>query len=106
MGAWFLGKKRTTATYDTGGQIYHRYYPGRKGPYSDTRSHHDRAQDFQTIECVDSFARQVGRLINVAVLQFANSPQTSLNRPLAWVGYYTSSSSTISGHVSRTLNVE
>lgn len=67
MGAWCLRKKRTTATYDTGGQIYHRYHPGRKGPYSDTRGHYDRTQDFQTIECVDSSGRQVGRLIIVAV---------------------------------------
>jgi glycyl-tRNA synthetase len=51
-GCVVLEKKRTTATYDTGGQIYHRYHPGRKGPYSDTRGHHDRAQDFQTIGCV------------------------------------------------------
>ena len=51
-GCVVLEKKRTTATYDTGGQIYHRYHLGRKGPYSDTRGHHDRAQDFQTIGCV------------------------------------------------------
>ena len=100
-----LGKKRTTATYDTGAQIDQRHHSGRKGPYSDTRRRHDRTQDVQTIECVDSFRCQVGRLINVAVPQFANSPQTSLNHPSAWVVYYTSSSNTIIGLVSRTLNV-
>jgi glycyl-tRNA synthetase len=46
-------EKRIAATYATGEQIYYHDHPGRKGPYFDTRGRHDRAQDVQTVECVD-----------------------------------------------------
>lgn len=98
-------RNRTTATYENGIDLPS--LPLRTEGTLLCRQKLSRSSARRSSSRVRRFPRTPSEPANKWLyLQFANSPQTSLSPPSAWVAYYTSSSSTISGLASRTSNAE